>query len=164
MSADRAPQTKGRPNGAAFAIALGLAALGALLIWQGVVIPDKGGYAGIGSGAAPKAVGAVLILLALAHLYTGAKTTALPHDHQNWRAIGWILAGLLAQLFLLKPLGFTIASGILFACTARAMGYRNIAVALAAGMILAFGVYGVFDGLLKLNLPAGWLEHTIYRG
>lgn len=164
MSAPRGTHTKGRPNGAAFAIALGLAALGSLLIWQGVFIPDKGGYAGIGSGAAPKAVGAVLILLALGHVYTGAKTSALPHDHQNWRAILWILAGLLAQLFLLKPLGFTIASGILFACTARAMGYRNIALALGAGLILAFGVYGVFDGLLKLNLPAGWIEHLIYRG
>jgi putative tricarboxylic transport membrane protein len=157
-------KTEGRPNGAAFIIAAGLAGLGALLIWQGVVIPDKGGYAGIGSGAAPKAIGAVLILLALGHVYTGAKTTALPHDHQNWRAILWILVGLLGQLFLLKPLGFTIASGILFACTARAMGYRNIALALGAGLILAFGVYGVFDGLLKLNLPAGWLEHIIYRG
>jgi putative tricarboxylic transport membrane protein len=164
MSADRAPKTEGRPIGAAFLIAAALAALGALLIWQGVVIPDKGGYAGIGSGAAPKAVGAVLILLALGHIYAGAKSTALPHDHQNWRAILWILAGLLAQLFLLKPLGFTIASGILFACTARAMGYRHLPVALAAGLILAFAVYGVFDGLLKLNLPAGWIEHTIYRG
>ena len=39
--------TKRRPNGAAFIIAAILAALGALLIWQGFAIPDKGGYAGI---------------------------------------------------------------------------------------------------------------------
>ena len=153
-----------RPNGAAFAIALGLACLGALLIWQGVVIPDKGGYAGIGSGAAPKAVGGVLIVLALAHLWTGLRSTALPHPRQNWGAIGWIVLGLLAQLFLLKPLGFTIASGILFACTARAMGYKGLHKSLIAGLFLAFVVYGVFDGLLKLNLPAGYIEHLIYRG
>jgi putative tricarboxylic transport membrane protein len=157
-------KTEGRPNGAAFIIAAGLAGLGALLIGQGMAIPDKGGYAGIGSGAAPKAVGAVLILLALAHVYKGVKTRAVPHDHQNWRAIAWILAGLLAQLFLLKPLGFTLATGILFACTARAMGYARLPVALAVGLVLSFVVYGVFDGLLKLNLPAGWIEHTIYRG
>jgi putative tricarboxylic transport membrane protein len=153
-----------RPNGAAFAIALGLAALGALLIWQGVIIPDKGGYAGIGSGAAPKAVGGVLILLALGHLWTGVKSTALPHPHQNWAAIGWVLLGLLLQLFLLKPLGFTIASALLFACTARAMGYKKLHIALPVGLVLAFVVYGVFDGLLKLNLPAGFIEHLIYRG
>jgi putative tricarboxylic transport membrane protein len=155
---------KRRPNRAAFAIALGLAALGALLIWQGAVIPDKGGYAGIGSGAAPTGVGVVLILLALGHLNSGLKTTVLPHSYQNRAAIGWILAGLLLQLFLLKPLGFTIASALLFACTARAMGYKRLHIALAAGLVLAFVVYGVFDGLLKLNLPAGFLEHLIYRG
>lgn len=153
-----------RPNRAAFAIALGLAALGLMLIWQGAVIPDKGGYAGIGSGAAPKAVGVVLILLALGHVNAGLKTRVLPHNHQNWAAIGWILTGLLLQLFLLKPLGFTLASGLLFACTARAMGYKGLHIALAAGLVLAFVVYGIFDGLLKLNLPAGFIEHLIYRG
>jgi putative tricarboxylic transport membrane protein len=153
-----------RPNRAAFAIALGLAALGAVLIWQGSVIPNKGGYAGIGSGAAPTGVGVVLILLALGHIASGLKTQVLAHHYQNWGAIGWILTGLLLQLFLLKPLGFTVASGLLFACAARAMGYRRLHIALAAGLVLAFGVYGVFDGLLKLNLPAGFIEHLIYRG
>lgn len=155
---------KRRPNRAAFAIAAGLAALGALLIWQGMVIPDKGGYAGIGSGAAPMGVGAVLLLLAMGHILAGLKTQVLAHSYQNWAAIGWILTGLLLQLFLLKPLGFTIASGLLFACTARAMGHRQLHIALAAGLVLAFVVYGVFDGLLKLNLPAGVVEHLIYRG
>lgn len=153
-----------RPNGAAFAIALGLACLGALLIWQGAVIPDKGGYAGIGSGAAPTAVGAGLILLALGHVATGMRSTALPHPHQNWGAVAWVLLGLLAQLFLLKPLGFTIASALLFTCTARAMGYKKFHIAFPAGLVLAFVVYGTFDQLLKLNLPAGFIEHLIFGG
>ena len=151
-----------RPNRAAFAIALGLAGLGGLLIWQGAALPDKGGYAGIGSGAAPKGVGIVLILLALGHVNAGLRTKVLAHSHQNWVAIVWILAGLLLQLFLLKPLGFTIASGVLFACTARAMGHKRLQISMPVGLILAFVVYGVFDGLLKLNLPAGLVEHLIY--
>ncbi len=164
MSGKQSPLQERRPNGAAFVIAAGLACLGALLIWQGVVIPDKGGYAGIGSGAAPKAVGCVLIVLALGHIWSGQRSGALPHLNQNWAAVGWIIAGLLLQLFLLKPLGFTIASGLLFACTARAMGYKKLHLALPAGFALAFVVYGVFDGLLKLNLPAGFIEYLIYRG
>ncbi len=159
------PHVNGRrPSGAAFIIALGLACLGALLIWQGVVIPDKGGYAGVGSGGVPKVVGACLLMLAVGHVWQGLRSAALPHEHQNWRAIGWIVCGLLAQLLLLKPLGFTIASGILFACTARALGHRDLRISLPAGLLLAFVVYGVFDGLLKLNLPAGFIEHLIYRG
>ncbi|MDZ7904643.1 MAG: tripartite tricarboxylate transporter TctB family protein [Cypionkella sp.] len=164
MSASRQNNNGRRPFGAAFIIALGLAALGALLIWQGFALPDKSGYAGIGSGAAPKAIGTVLILLALGHVYSGLKSTALPHPHQNWGAIGWIVGGLLLQLVLLKPLGFTIASALLFACTARAMGYKKFQVSLPAGLILAFVVYGVFDGLLKLNLPASVLEHLVFGG
>lgn len=162
MSALRPDNNGRRPFGAAFIIALGLAGLGALLIWQGFALPDKSGYAGIGSGAAPKAIGTVLILLALAHVYSGLTTTALPHPHQNWVAIGWIVGGLLLQLFLLKPLGFSIASALLFACTARAMGYKKFQISLPAGLVLALCVYGVFDGLLKLNLPAGLLERMIF--
>jgi putative tricarboxylic transport membrane protein len=153
-----------RPSGAAFIIALGLALLGVLLIWQGSIIPDKGGYAGIGSGTMPKVIGAVLILLALGHVYTGMKSASLPHPHQNWAAVGWIVAGLLAQLFLLQYVGFSIASALLFACTARAMGYQKLHIALIAGFALALAVYGVFDGLLKLNLPAGMVEHLIFGG
>jgi len=164
MSENRSHAKERRPNGAAFAIAAGLACLGGLLIWQGVVIPDKGGYAGIGSGAAPKAVGTGLMLLGLGHLWTGRRSAVLHMTHQNWAAIGWIVTGLLLQLFLLKPLGFTIASALLFACTARAMGYQRLQIALPVGLVLAFGVYGVFDQLLKLNLPAGVLEQLIYGG
>lgn len=165
MSAEPRMTAKGRrPSGAAFIIAAGLAALGSLLIWQGIIIPDKGGYAGIGSGAMPKVIGTGLILLALGHVYTGLKSPAMPHQHQNNAAIAWIVLGLALQLALLHPLGFGIASGLLFACTARAMGYKKFQISLPVGLVLALAVYGAFDGLLKLNLPAGFLEHLIFGG
>jgi putative tricarboxylic transport membrane protein len=163
MSADHRANAKGRrPSGAAFIIAAGLAALGSLLIWQGLIIPDKGGYAGIGSGAMPKAIGAGLILLALGHIYTGLKSPAMPHEHQNNRAIAWIVAGLVLQLVLVGFAGFSIASALLFACTARAMGYGKFHISLPVGLGLALVIYGTFDRLLKLNLPSGMLEHLIF--
>ena len=72
---DRA--TERRPDGAAFIIAAILAALGALLIWQGRAIPDKGGYAGIGSGEAPLFVGLCLWALALTHVWKGLRHGAM---------------------------------------------------------------------------------------
>ncbi len=158
-------QTKNgrRPFGAAFIIALGLAMLGALLLWQGFTIPDKGGYAGIGSGAAPKAIGTVLLLLAVGHVFAGLKGADGPRAHQNWSAVGWIVFGLLLQLLLLRAVGFSLAAALLFACTARAFGYRKFR-ALPLGFGLALVVYGIFDGLLKLNLPAGLVEHLIFGG
>lgn len=153
-----------RPDGAAFVIALILAALGALLIWEGAGIPDKGGYAGIGSGDVPMIVGAGLVGLALWTAVAGMKGNLPARPRQQPAPILWIVGGLALQLILLKPLGFSIASGLLFACTAAAFGKRNLALTLPVGIVFAFVVYGVFDRLLQLNLPAGLPETLIYGG
>jgi putative tricarboxylic transport membrane protein len=76
----------------------------------------------------------------------------------------FILGGLALQLILLHPLGFSIASGLLFACTAAAFGKRNFALTIPIGVSFALVVYGVFDQLLKLNLPAGVPETLIFGG
>ncbi len=157
-------ETGRRPVGAAFIVAAGLAALGALLIWQGSIIPDKGGYAGIGSGGMPKFVGWGLVALAIGHIVTGLRHSAQPHDQQMLVPVLLIITGLALQLFLLKPLGFSVASGLLFACTAAAFGKRNLVLTLLIGIGFAFVVYGLFDQLLRLNLPAGLLENLIFGG
>ncbi|MGL5009328.1 MAG: tripartite tricarboxylate transporter TctB family protein, partial [Paracoccaceae bacterium] len=114
-----------RPERAAFIIAAGLAALGALLVWQGGMIPDKGGYAGIGSGGMPKLIGWGLIALAAGHIVMGLSGGAEPREEQRIAPVLLIILGLALQLVLLKPLGFSVASGLLFACTAAAFGKRN---------------------------------------
>jgi putative tricarboxylic transport membrane protein len=158
------PATGRRPDGAAFIIAAGLAALGALLIVQGRAIPDKGGYAGIGSGDLPVFVGVCLWLLALAHVWKGWRQGPPDMPRQRLVPVLFIVGGLALQLILLHPLGFSISSGILFACTAAAFGKVNFAISLPAGIGLALVIYGVFDQLLKLNLPAGLLENLIFGG
>jgi putative tricarboxylic transport membrane protein len=158
------PGTGRRPDGAAFIIALALMAMGALLIWDGARIPDRGGYSGIGPGDVPKLVGGVLILLGLATAVEGRRGRAEPLPRQQIAPVLLIVGGLALQLVLLKPLGFGIASGILFACTAAAFGKRNLVLTLPLGIIFALAVYGVFDRLLQLNLPAGVPETLIFGG
>lgn len=158
------PANGRRPDGAAFIIAAVLAGLGAVLIWQGTAIPDKGGYAGIGSGHAPVFVGICLWLLALAHVWSGLRHGRLRLPRQQPVPILFITGGLMLQLILLHPLGFSIASGLLFACTAAAFGKRSFAITVPIGITFALVVYGVFDQLLKLNLPAGLPETLIFGG
>ena len=153
-----------RPNGATFFVVVVLAGLGGLLIWQGRAIPDKGGYAGIGSGDMPVFVGGVMLLLAVAHVYQGLRHTAAVVPSQQLLPVLFIVGGLALQLALLKPLGFFVASGLLFACTAAAFGKRSLAVTLTVGTGFALVVYGVFDRLLQLNLPGGFLETLIFGG
>jgi hypothetical protein len=49
-----------------------------------------------------------------------------------------------------------------FAYTAAAFGKRQFLITLPIGIILAFCLYGVFDVVLKLNLPGGLWETLIY--
>ena len=48
--------------------------------------------------------------------------------------------------------------------TARGFGQRPLWKALVVGLVLSLAIYGVFDRLLRLNLPGGPLELLIYRG
>ena len=153
-----------RPDGAALLIAFGLAALGALLIWQGFTIPDKGGYAGIGSGGLPKFIGFGMLALALGHVITAIRIGGHVHLRPQFVPVLWVIGGLLSQLILLRLVGFSIASGLLFACTAAGFGKRQLMVTIPTGIALSLLIYGVFDQLLKLKLPAGLLEALIFGG
>jgi len=153
-----------RPDGAAFVVAAGLAGLGALLIWQGASIPDKSGYAGIGSGDMPRFVGLALVLLALGHVAKALRHGAVWHPRPQVVPVLWVVAGLALQLALLRPLGFSIASGLLFALTAAGFGKRHLAMTLPIGVAASLLIYGVFDQLLKLKLPDGLLENLIFGG
>lgn len=156
--------TTRRPDGAAFFIAALLAAFGAVLLWDAYQIPDKGGYAGIGPAAMPKAVGWVLLALAAVTALQGLKTRIADVPRQNPVPLFLIGGGLALQIALLHVTGFAIATGILFAATAAAFGKRNLLMTLPIGIALAFGIYGIFDRLLQLNLPGGPLETLVYGG
>jgi putative tricarboxylic transport membrane protein len=158
------PGTGRRPDGAAFIIAILLAAFGSVLLWDAFHLPDKSGYAGIGAAAMPKIVGFALLALAAATLVQGLRTRIADVPRQNPAPLILIGAGLAAQIALLHIVGFSVATAILFAATAAAFGKRNLLITLPVGFVLAFAVYGIFDRLLQLNLPGGPLETMIYGG
>lgn len=154
----------GRPDRAAFIIAAGLALFGAVLIWDAARLPEAIGYSGVGPAAMPRMIGVVLIVLAALTAIAGLRGGLPPRPRQEPGPVLWIVFGVIAQIVLLPMLGFSIASGVLFACTAAAFGERRFALSLPAGFVFAFAVYGVFDRLLKLNLPGGFPETLIYGG
>ena len=52
----------------------------------------------------------------------------------------------------------------LFALTAAGFGKRNLALTIPIGVGLSLAIYGIFDQLLKLRLPAGFLETLLFGG
>ena len=74
----------------------------------------------------------------------------------------WIIGGLVLQMLLLKTAGFAIATGLLFAFSARGFGRGPLWFTIPLGIVIAFAIYLVFAGLLNLSLPAGPIERLVF--
>ena len=153
-----------RPRGAAFVIAAGLAGLAAVLLWDAAGLRQDGGYAGVGPADVPRIVAYGLLVLAVLTVLAGLKGDLPKPPRQAPAPVLWILGGLGLQLALLHVVGFVISSALLFGMTARGFGQRPLWKNIAVGLVLALVIYGVFDRLLRLNLPGGPLEMLIFRG
>ena len=153
-----------RPSWAAFIVAGGLAALAAVMLWDASLLKQDGGYAGVGPADVPRLIAYGLLALSAATVVAGLRGDVPRAPKQAPAPVLWMLAGLIAQLVLLHPAGFAIASGMLFGFTARAMGRKPLWLTCGVGFLMALVVYGIFDRLLKLDLPAGPIERLIFGG
>ncbi|WP_374394761.1 tripartite tricarboxylate transporter TctB family protein [Tabrizicola sp.] len=153
-----------RPRWAAFVIAAGLAGLAAMILVDAAGLKQDGGYAGVGPADVPRIIAYCLLGLAVMTVVAGLKGD-LPHPPRQAPApLLWIMGGLVGQLALLHVAGFILSGALLFGMTARGFGQRPLWKAVAVGLLLSFVIYGVFDRILKLNLPGGPLEMLIFRG
>lgn len=134
---------------------------GAVIVWSAWSAPAAGGYARIGPTAAPWVIGVVLLVLGLATAVSAFRGSFPEREPQSFPPMLWIVGGLAAQMLLIKPLGFSVATGLLFAATARAFGGGPLWMTIPAGIVFAFIVWIAFSWGLNLNLPAGPLERLL---
>jgi putative tricarboxylic transport membrane protein len=161
------PSPVRRPDVGEVLLALGSAAFGAAVIWQTTQIRLTPAYAMVGPRAIPNIVGVGLVavglwLLVEAVTGRGAGPAAGSEDVDlslptDWRAVGLVALALVAYLVLIEPAGFVVASTLLFAGAAFAMGSRRPARDAALGLLLALALYLGFTRGLGLDLPAGVL-------
>lgn len=144
-------------------VSLGIAV--ALFVIAGVVAWDAahmGGnaaiYSGVGPEVFPYIIAGALALLGAATAFSAVRGGMGDHDSVAWGAVGWIVAGLIGQILLIGYAGFSIATGFLFAMTARGMGRNALYISLPIGIAVSLGVYLIFTKGLQLSLPAGPLE------
>jgi putative tricarboxylic transport membrane protein len=153
-----------RPRWAAFVIAAGLAGLAAMILWDASGLKQDGGYAGVGPADVPRIIAYGLLLLAGLTVISGLKGDLPRPPPQAPAPVLWIMGGLIGQLLLLHVAGFILSGAILFGMTARGFGQKPLWRNILVGFALAFVIYGIFDRLLRLNLPGGPLEQLIFRG
>ena len=147
-----------RPDGAALVIALVLAALAALIFWDVDRLSDVVGYSPVGPDTVPKWIAFGLVGLAVWTAVAAFRRDFPEREHQEIAPVAWIIGGLAGQMLLLPTIGFSIATGVLFAATARAFGKRQLWFSLPIGIAISLAVWLVFALLLQLSLPAGPLE------
>jgi putative tricarboxylic transport membrane protein len=80
-----------------------------------------------------------------------------PAEPSDWKAMAFVLAGLLLFGMLVEPLGFMIAAAALFVSVSRGFGSERLALDAAIGVALGAAIYFLFARVLGLYLPGGSL-------
>jgi len=155
------PNLSRRPDGAALVIAAILAAIAAVIIWQTSQMRVPPIQAKVGPTVFPYIIAGGLLLLAAGTVVSALRNGFPTRENDNYVPIAWIIGGLVAQLLLLSTAGFSIATGILFAFTAKAFGRGPLWQTIPIGVVFAFLVWLAFAKGLQLSLPSGPLERLI---
>jgi putative tricarboxylic transport membrane protein len=144
--------------------------LGGLAVWQAATIPTSPIYAQVGPKAVPFVVAAGLLLLGAGLVVSalrGGWSWTLEEVQEapptNWRALILLLAGLLANLVLIGPYGFSAAASVQFVLVAAAFGSRRLVRDLALALVLTLLVWFGFVEGLGVNIGAGVLENMVLR-
>jgi putative tricarboxylic transport membrane protein len=150
-----------RVDPAGLVIALTLAAVAAVLVWDANQLQSNSPY-GMGPHAMPIVIAIGLGILAIGNLIDALRGNLPARESADPKAVLLILAGL-ALLIAIIGLGggFILATTALFVTTSRAFGRRAILADLAIALVMTTLIYLAFDRLLTLSLPAGPLERLM---
>lgn len=135
------------------ALGLVLLALAALIIWsaQSLVVPFAADP--LGPRAFPTTVALLMALCGALLLIPRGPTFERPERLAAPPLLVLVMAG---YALLLVPLGFLVATLLLAASVALLFGARPFA-ALATGLITSAALWVLFDRVLDLPLPKGFL-------
>ncbi len=146
-------------------IAVGVLLVAAVIYWQTAAIPVSPIYAKVGPTVIPAITGIGLGLLGLVLLVSALRGGWQPQEENeialDYTALAWIGAGLVLNVLLIGPAGFTIASVILFICVGRGFGSRAILRDALIGATFALLAYFGFAKTLGINIGAGFVENAL---
>ena len=149
------------PDRAGLVIAVLLAVLAAVIFYETRAMKVTALYARVGPTTFPYVIATVLAVLAVGTALSALRGGFPQREPERLAPILWIVGGLALQLLLLKPAGFSIATGCLFALTARGFGRGPLWLTIPIGIVFSLAVWLIFSRLLMLSLPAGPLERLI---
>lgn len=134
-----------------------------LFLVIGSLMLDQGGAEFPGPRFVPLIIGGsgivLSVLLALEVLRTPEPvedpTPGTYRTFSDFGALAWVAGGFLAFALLLPHLGWILAGGLVFWCTARGFGSTRPLFDVLIALFLSSLIYLVFGTALGLNLPSG---------
>jgi putative tricarboxylic transport membrane protein len=146
-------------------IGLGLLLFAGLVLWQTLSIPVSPMYAQVGPRVFPYITTAGLTVFAILLLVQAVRGGWQQPDEKevtlDWKAVAFVTAGLVANVALIGPLGFSAASTIMFVLVAYGFGSRRPLRDAGIGLVLALAAYFGFAKALGVNIGAGVIENLL---
>lgn len=153
------------PAPAETVLGLGTVAVALLALWQTSIIPVSPLYSKVGPTIFPYIASGLLLMLGLLLTFQGLRGGWQPEDEKeiplDWRSMLFVIAGLAANVILIGPLGFTIASTVMFTLIAWAFGSRTPWRDAPIGFVLALAAYFGFAAGLGVNIGMGPFERAV---
>ncbi len=146
-------------------IGIGLLACAGAVAWQTLVIPVSPLYSKVGPTVFPYLTMTGMIVLSLLLIVAALRGGWQPAEEKetptDWKAMGIVVAGLVANLVLIHPLGFTAASVVMFVLICYAFGSTHTLRDALTGLVLALAAYFGFARALGVNIGAGFIENQL---
>ncbi|TIW70237.1 MAG: tripartite tricarboxylate transporter TctB family protein [Mesorhizobium sp.] len=146
-------------------IGVGLLACAAAVAWQTLAIPVSPLYSKVGPRVFPYITMAGMVVLSLLLIVAALRGGWQPEEEKetptDWKSMGFVVAGLVANLTLIHALGFTAASVIMFVLVCYGFGSRRPLRDVLLGLILALAAYFGFAKALGVNIGAGFVENQL---
>lgn len=145
-------------------VSLAVVALGVVILWITAQAPVAAAFAKIGPTAFPYGIGALLILMGLLLLRDAQRgqwfceATDPAEPRPDLVPLMWVGGGLLANILLIKAIGFILSSTIMYMLIAKGFGARRLWLAAIVGFLLALSAYYGFAQLLGLRMGGGLIE------
>ncbi|MBI5951727.1 MAG: tripartite tricarboxylate transporter TctB family protein [Chloroflexi bacterium] len=127
----------------------------------------------LGPEAFPKAIGVLMLFLALLYVRQQFQKQPIHDDEEraaiigaeeklggyvDYKTIGIMLVLMLAYGFAFEPLGYPLATLLMFTAGIFVLDRNHLTRDLIIALIASFGIYFLFRYALRVNLPIGILS------
>jgi putative tricarboxylic transport membrane protein len=146
------------PDRAAFVIAALLAIAAIAMAVSTARMGGVAGYSPVGPKTFPYIIAAGLFALGVLTAIEAWRGGFPDQEPQAFGPMAWVIGGLAIQMLTMKTVGFSIATGLLFAATAKGFGRGPLWMTVPIGIVFSFIAWFIFAKGLQLTLPAGPLE------